>query len=381
MTKVLVVDHQSSIRKALTQSLGQSGYDVGEATNGRAALEIASREPIDLVLLDVEMPGMDGCQVLTKLKGDPQTRSIPVIMLTSFPSVETEAASLRSGANHILAKPCHPETLARTVRVVLRETQNAVAREPRTLLVSTDVTVSRDTPSEPSNLIDTGGRLILLERALSGGLPLESLTLIEGPSDAGKTVMAQYLMFGAVLGGRSVAYFTSEHNADSLGQRMSSIGLDVSGALQADSLRVYPLDRASANASPEAPLAALATELEGVPAVYKLIVVDGITDLALASQDRAIIGFFSNCQRLSSNGTAIAILAQSSAFDPGLLGRLHSLCNSHISMATRMFRDNLVRTLTVAKVNNVEKHTDNGFSFRIEPGEGVKIIPIGQVKA
>lgn len=220
MTKAFVVDHQSSIRKALTRSLGQSGYDVGEATNGLAALEIAYREPIDLMLLDVDMPGMDGYQILGQLKGNPQTRSIPVIILTSFPSIETETASLRSGADHILAKPCHAETLARTVRVVLRDTQDAVAREPRPAPppapVSTEVPVSRDEPPEPSNHIDTAGRLTPLERLLGGGLPLDSLTLMEDPSGSGKSVMAQYLMFGSVSGGRNVAYFASKHNPENL---------------------------------------------------------------------------------------------------------------------------------------------------------------------
>ena len=57
MPNVLVVDHERQVRKALTECLGKSGYDVKETANGRAGLEIACHEKIDLILLDVDMPG------------------------------------------------------------------------------------------------------------------------------------------------------------------------------------------------------------------------------------------------------------------------------------------------------------------------------------
>ena len=86
MAKVLVVDHERRIRRWLTDSLGKCGYDVVETANGQTALETASRQRFDLILLDDALPKMDGWQVLTKLKEDPQMQRIPVVLLTSFPS-------------------------------------------------------------------------------------------------------------------------------------------------------------------------------------------------------------------------------------------------------------------------------------------------------
>ena len=68
MAKVLVVDHERRIRSWLTVSLGKCGYDVVEAAGGQSALQTASRQKIDLILLDDALPIMDGWMVLTKLK-------------------------------------------------------------------------------------------------------------------------------------------------------------------------------------------------------------------------------------------------------------------------------------------------------------------------
>ena len=105
MLKLLVADHQRSIRKALKDSLVDIGYEVIDAANGPAVLEIALQEKIDGILLDVEIPVIDGWQVLAKLKEEPKTKSIPVIMLISFPSVDTEATGIRLGAAHFISKP------------------------------------------------------------------------------------------------------------------------------------------------------------------------------------------------------------------------------------------------------------------------------------
>ena len=181
MAKVLVVDHDRSIRRWLTDSLGKCGYEVVEATNGQTALETASRQQIDLILLDDALPRMDGWQVLTKLKEDPQMQRIPVVILTSFPSVETEATGIRLGAAHVLSKPCHTEALETTVRVAIREAERNGAK-----ILPTEVEPEDDSPSGRGNAtglpntIGTGGKLVPLEKVLRGGIPTGSLTLIDG---------------------------------------------------------------------------------------------------------------------------------------------------------------------------------------------------------
>ena len=83
MVKILVIQHERRIRQGLKDILVKIGYDVIDAPNGGTALEIANQDQVDTILLDVNLPTMDGWQVLSKLKEQPQTRNIPVIMLTS----------------------------------------------------------------------------------------------------------------------------------------------------------------------------------------------------------------------------------------------------------------------------------------------------------
>ena len=126
MARVVIVDSHPAIRKWLNASLGKIGHQVDQATDGKTALETASREPIDLMLVAVDLPRMSGCQVLFNLKGNPRTRAIPVIMLTSIQSYETEAECLRLGASNVVTKPCSFDDLATHIRVALREGQETV---------------------------------------------------------------------------------------------------------------------------------------------------------------------------------------------------------------------------------------------------------------
>ena len=381
MLKLLVADHQRSIRKALKDSLVDIGYEVIDAANGPAVLEIALQEKIDGILLDVEIPVIDGWQVLAKLKEERKTKSIPVIMLISFPSVETEATGIRLGAAHFISKPWHPEALAITVRVALREAQGAPEKEHPVPTSQQEPLPSRTTPSESKKFIDTGSKLTPFERLLGGGIPLETLTLIEGDSGAAKSVLCQYLAYGAILDSHGVAYFTSKYTVDSLFEQMGSIGLDVSEYRHVDSVTIHPLLKPSVDEDPEDFLAELASDIERIPANRGIIIVDSITGLAEISEDRTILRFFSSCQRLSAEGRTIVIVANSSAFDQSLRSRLQGMCDTHIRLATEQIRDRLLNRLQVLKANKAEMHSDNGFSFEIKPGTGIAIVPMSRVKA
>ena len=381
MEKVLVVDHESRIRKWLTDSLGKCGYEVEEAANGQTALETVSRQKFDIILLDDALPRMDGWQVLTKLKEDPQLQRIPVIILTSFPSVETEATGIRLGAAHVLSKPCHTEALETTVRVAIREAERNDAKVP-----PTEVEPEEDSPfwqskiSDSSNIIGTGGKLVPLEKVLRGGIPTGSLTLIEGASEAGKSVICQYLLYGAVLDGLGVAYFSTQHTAGSLAQQMRSIGLNLLDNMGEDRLSVYPLQDRVTGDDPDALLAELVSEIQGVPKECGLVIVDSITNLAQVSEDRAVMGFFSSCQRQCEEGRTIVLVARPSAFNQNLLARLHGLCSTHIGMVIETVRDKMVTTLEVSKVSNSEPRSNNRLSFQIEPDIGVWVVPMSRVK-
>lgn len=103
--RILVVDDNEIDRSLLARLLAQAGHAVEEAGDGPAALEALANDPADLVLLDVFMPGMNGYQVLERLKGDRKLRHLPVIMLSSWAEERVALRCMELGAEECLAKP------------------------------------------------------------------------------------------------------------------------------------------------------------------------------------------------------------------------------------------------------------------------------------
>src|SRR5512146_2431870 len=103
--RLLVVDDNKVNRLLLTRSLELLGHRVATAENGRAALEAMRREPFDLVLLDIEMPEMNGFQVLEQIRGDLALRDVPVIVTSSLEGLENVVRCIELGAEDYLTKP------------------------------------------------------------------------------------------------------------------------------------------------------------------------------------------------------------------------------------------------------------------------------------
>ncbi len=109
--RLLVVDDNKVNRLLLTRSLEMQGHSVSSAENGRVALEMLRRNPVDLVLLDMEMPEMDGFEVLEQMINDPQLRDMPVIVTSSLEGIANVVRCIELGAEDYLAKPINPVLL------------------------------------------------------------------------------------------------------------------------------------------------------------------------------------------------------------------------------------------------------------------------------
>ncbi len=111
MSFVLIVDDNRMNRLLLSRGVEQLGHQVAFAENGKLALDMIAREAYDLILLDVEMPELDGFGVLEKLRGDVHLRDIPVIMTSSLDELESVVKCIELGAEDYLHKPVNPVLL------------------------------------------------------------------------------------------------------------------------------------------------------------------------------------------------------------------------------------------------------------------------------
>jgi two-component system phosphate regulon response regulator PhoB len=122
---ILVVDDEKDLVDLIAYNLQRNGYNVLTATSGDAALEIASRELPKLILLDLMLPGMPGTDVARKLKGDPRTAGIPIIMLTAKSEETDVVVGLTLGADDYVTKPFSMKILLARLNTVLRRGETA----------------------------------------------------------------------------------------------------------------------------------------------------------------------------------------------------------------------------------------------------------------
>lgn len=119
--KILAVDDEKHIVRLVEITLQREGYEVVTANNGAEALEKVASEQPDLVIMDVMMPEMDGLQALQKLKDDPATANVPVIMLTAKAQDADVFQGWKSGADLYLTKPFNPQELLTFVRRIFAD--------------------------------------------------------------------------------------------------------------------------------------------------------------------------------------------------------------------------------------------------------------------
>jgi DNA-binding response OmpR family regulator len=114
---LLVIDDDPVVRKLLKHTLDTGEYNVLMASNGNQAVEILNRELVDLALIDIKMPGMDGFTVCRVIR---ESSSLPVIMLTAVDSVDEKVKAFECGADDYITKPFAPRELVSRVKAVLR---------------------------------------------------------------------------------------------------------------------------------------------------------------------------------------------------------------------------------------------------------------------
>lgn len=116
---LLVVDDQESNRESLSRRLNKQGFEVKVADNGRKALQIIGSQQVDLILLDINMPEMDGYQVLEVLQKDNELRRLPVIMISALDEIDSVVRCIQMGAVDYLQRPFHQVILNAKISATL----------------------------------------------------------------------------------------------------------------------------------------------------------------------------------------------------------------------------------------------------------------------
>jgi DNA-binding response OmpR family regulator len=127
MAKILLAEDEKQIADMIAFKLTNGGHHVIRAEDGEQAVNLAARELPDLILLDAMMPGLNGFEVLRRLKGDPTLRSVPVIMVTAKGHERDVLSGLRGGAVDYIVKPFSLKELSARVDLALRKDPPATA--------------------------------------------------------------------------------------------------------------------------------------------------------------------------------------------------------------------------------------------------------------
>ena len=126
--RALVVDDYDDAREMYAEFLAFKGYEVVQAQNGVQALALAGSALPDLIVLDLALPDMDGIEVTRRLKHDPATAAIPIVMLTANAQAGMLDQARKAGCAEVLVKPCAPDELLQVVQGLRRSEQGDARR-------------------------------------------------------------------------------------------------------------------------------------------------------------------------------------------------------------------------------------------------------------
>jgi len=231
--------------------------------------------------------------------------------------------------------------------------------------------------TEAPRLVTTGNSEI--DKKIGGGLPLRSLTLVEGQSDAGKSVLVQQFTWGTLHSGLRIDMYTTENTTPSLFRQMRSLALEIDDFFIVGRINVYPVPNSFTEEQSRRIFKLLLDHIAQSRA--DVVIVDSLTAFVTHASEPETLDFFSRAKELCDGGRSLILTMHSYASTEQLLQRLRSMCDAHLRLRVEEIGTQLVKVLEVAKVRGAAKSTGNIVSFDVEPHLGMRIIPVTKAKA
>jgi flagellar protein FlaH len=348
--KIAVITHDHPSMAFARDVLERRGYDVLAIEDHTPSMSTVAAEKPHLIFLDSMLSGVSGEDIVRLLRTDPATSYIPIILLITEEEFEELAIGDEIWVDGYLVKPLDEEELMTRVVSLLK------ARERKKPIISSG-----------------NGEL---DSKMGGGIPVGSLTLIEGTSGAGKSVLSQQIIWGTLKDGFQASVFTSENTVKSLVRQMQSLDLDILDFLLLGRLKVYPVELARLGRDALFRLLrAIKNEID-----RDLVIIDSLTGAIDYSSKEDIVSFFEESKRICSAGASVIIILHSNAVTPDVSMRIRSICDAHLQLRTEDDGKRVIKMLEVTKVRGGGNITGSIISFDVEPGWGMRVIPVNKVR-
>ena len=232
--------------------------------------------------------------------------------------------------------------------------------------------------TEELSVITTGSTEI--DRRLGGGIPYNTVMLIEGQDASGKSTFAQQLLWGTLNAGHRASIYTTEQNVHALLRQMESLGQDATDYFLLNSLQIFPLSSSGENEDPDLFFKLLSEHIWQQDS-SRMIVIDSLTTFVSRAGGEQIQDFFNEMKNVCERGQVIACTVHENAFDEEFLLRVRSICDAYLRLQVNASGTSLVKTMEVAKIRGADMRTGNILGFEVEPGMGIRIVPVSRAKA
>ena len=232
--------------------------------------------------------------------------------------------------------------------------------------------------TEELSVITTGSTEI--DRRLGGGIPYNTVMLIEGQDASGKSTFAQQLLWGTLNAGHRASIYTTEQNVHALLRQMESLGQDATDYFLLNDLQIFPLSSSAENEDPDLFFKLLSEHIWQQDSA-RMIVIDSLTTFVSRAGGEQIQDFFNEMKNVCERGQVIACTVHENAFDEEFLLRVRSICDAYLRLQVNASGTSLVKTMEVAKIRGADMRTGNILGFEVEPGMGIRIVPVSRAKA